>query len=108
MICEASPDATRPNASPGSLFLLLDGTNDRLTASDSIRHPVTVSERRLETMVLRHACLKPAIGVILSLVSWLPAQRVEADDFEKWEKEIAAFEQTDRTSPPPKGGILFI
>jgi len=59
-------------------------------------------------MLLRHACLKPAIGVILSLVSWSPAQPVEADGFEKWEKEIAAFEQADRTSPPPKGGLLFI
>ena len=29
-------------------------------------------------------------------------------DFEKWEKEIAAFEQTDRTNPPPRGALLFI
>jgi lysophospholipase L1-like esterase len=26
----------------------------------------------------------------------------------RWEKEIAAFERADRTSPPPKGGILFV
>src|SRR5438552_2339790 len=29
-------------------------------------------------------------------------------DFGKWEKEIAAYEQMDRTNPPPKGGLLFI
>jgi len=31
-----------------------------------------------------------------------------AHDFARWEKEIAAFEAKDRTSPPPKNGILFI
>jgi lysophospholipase L1-like esterase len=35
--------------------------------------------------------------------------RVDAPhDFAKWEKEVAAYEETDRQSPPPKGGILFI
>ena len=29
-------------------------------------------------------------------------------DFGKWEKEISAFEQTDRTNPPPIGAQLFI
>src|SRR6266481_784004 len=29
-------------------------------------------------------------------------------DFARWESEIAAFEQSDRTNPPPKGGVLFI
>ena len=31
-----------------------------------------------------------------------------AHDFAKWEKEISAFEQRDRTNEPPKGGLLFI
>ena len=31
-----------------------------------------------------------------------------AHDFSKWEKEISAFEQSDRTNPPPKGGLVFI
>jgi lysophospholipase L1-like esterase len=59
-------------------------------------------------MVLQRLRLKPAIGVILSLVSLLLARVVEAEGFEKWEKEIAAFEQGDRISLPPKGGVLFI
>jgi lysophospholipase L1-like esterase len=29
-------------------------------------------------------------------------------NFGKWEKEIAAFEQMDKTNAPPKGGIVFI
>jgi lysophospholipase L1-like esterase len=29
-------------------------------------------------------------------------------DFAKWDKEIAAYEQRDRTNPPPRGGLLFI
>jgi lysophospholipase L1-like esterase len=29
-------------------------------------------------------------------------------DFSRWEKDIAAYEAQDRTSPPPQGGVLFI
>jgi len=29
-------------------------------------------------------------------------------DFARWEKEISAYEQMDRTNPPPKGGLLFV
>ena len=29
-------------------------------------------------------------------------------DFGKWEKEIAAYEQADRTNPPPAGSLVFI
>jgi hypothetical protein len=31
-----------------------------------------------------------------------------ARDYGKWEKEVAAYEEADRRSPPPKGGIPFI
>src|SRR5687768_11119121 len=31
-----------------------------------------------------------------------------ASDSTKWEKEIAAYEERDRRSPPPKGSILFV
>src|SRR2546425_1091850 len=31
-----------------------------------------------------------------------------AHDFAKWEKEISAYEQMDRTNAPPKGALLFI
>jgi lysophospholipase L1-like esterase len=52
---------------------------------------------------------------LLLLVSLLlaPLPRCFADEaplagFAKWEKEIAAFEQRDRETPPPKHGIVFI
>lgn len=52
---------------------------------------------------------------LLSLIAFLmvsPCRPVEcaepASESAKWEKEIAAFEQADRTNPPPKGGLLFI
>jgi len=32
----------------------------------------------------------------------------ETHDYAKWEKEVAAYEASDRQNPPPKGGILFI
>jgi len=43
-------------------------------------------------------------------VALAPQVRAEApvDPFAKWEKEIAAFEQKDRQSPPPKNGIVFV
>ena len=59
-------------------------------------------------MVQRHFHLKAAIGLIVSLGFVPPSRVAQAADFEKWEKEIAAYEQADRTSPPPKGGLLFI
>jgi lysophospholipase L1-like esterase len=37
-------------------------------------------------------------------VGWTQTSR----NTSQWEKEIAAFESQDRTSPPPKGAILFV
>jgi lysophospholipase L1-like esterase len=50
---------------------------------------------------------------LLSLVCLLIVTRTAAcaetnHDFVRWEKEIAAYEQLDRTNPPPKGALLFI
>ncbi len=44
------------------------------------------------------------------MVAFRPvAQGAEAErDFSRWEKEISAYEQMDRTNPPPKGALLFI
>ncbi|MCI0423586.1 MAG: GDSL-type esterase/lipase family protein [Acidobacteria bacterium] len=38
----------------------------------------------------------------------LPSAGAQGADFQKWEKKIAAYEEMDRTSPPPKGALLFI
>ena len=48
------------------------------------------------------------------LAAILPALGQEASphdaksNFAKWEKEVAAYEASDRQNPPPKDGILFI
>jgi lysophospholipase L1-like esterase len=36
------------------------------------------------------------------------ARQTAPHDFVRWEKEISAYEEADRSHPPPKGGILFI
>jgi lysophospholipase L1-like esterase len=46
--------------------------------------------------------LPPALG------QGSPRPYAEARDYAKWEKEVAAYEASDRQSPPPKDGILFI
>jgi len=39
----------------------------------------------------------------------LPVICAESEhNFAKWEKEIATYEQMDKTNPPPKGGLVFI
>jgi lysophospholipase L1-like esterase len=37
-----------------------------------------------------------------------PTRAPARDGFARWEKEIAAFEASDRINPPPKGGIVFV
>jgi len=45
----------------------------------------------------------------LLFASWPATGAAQAPhDFGKWEKEISAYEQMDRTNPPPKGADLFI
>jgi lysophospholipase L1-like esterase len=52
---------------------------------------------RLTTLVLT------AIGVMLVRPGWSD----DKPSFDKWEKDIAAFEQKDKESPPPKNAVLF-
>src|SRR5688572_19482185 len=37
-----------------------------------------------------------------------PAAPAPAHDFARWEKDVAAFEASDRTAPPPKNALLFL
>lgn len=37
-----------------------------------------------------------------------PANSLAAHDSSKWEPEIQKFEEADRTSPPPRNGIVFV
>ena len=64
---------------------------------------ITVMHRRFRT--LRVAVLLSLLGSIGLAARQSPAA---PRDFAQWEKDIAAFEAADRTSPPPKDGILFV
>ena len=49
--------------------------------------------------------------MLLSLILALAPSPVAAQvqhNFAKWDNEIAAFEKSDLTNPPPKGAVLFI
>jgi lysophospholipase L1-like esterase len=59
-------------------------------------------------LMMRKARLAAAIALLISLGIAVPVRMTQAQDFEKWEKEILAYEQADRASPPAKGGLLFI
>src|SRR5512143_2604124 len=49
-----------------------------------------------------------AVIVLLTLCSSRSVWCEETNhNFQKWEKEIAAFEESDLTNPPPKGAVLF-
>jgi len=73
----------------------------KLTA---LRHP---GGSEYHTLAARFAAL--AMGVCLFLAPFRLASGAETNhNFGKWEKEIAAFETTDRTNPPPKNGLVFI
>jgi len=49
-----------------------------------------------------------ALIVLTLVVSFRNAPAAETNhNFAQWEKEIAAFEASDRTNPPPKHGLLF-
>src|SRR5436190_1874133 len=54
---------------------------------------------------------RPAFFSLVAFLLVAPApQGISAAEhnYAKWEKEIAAYEQADRTNAPPKGGVLFI
>lgn len=44
----------------------------------------------------------------LASIPRLELHAQQAHNFARWEKEISAFEAMDRTSPPPKGALLFV
>ncbi|HZR17646.1 MAG TPA: SGNH/GDSL hydrolase family protein [Verrucomicrobiae bacterium] len=46
-------------------------------------------------------CVSPGLAQV-------PTNSVAQRDSRKWEKDIAAFEASDRTNPPPKGCIVFV
>ncbi len=57
---------------------------------------------------MRRAALLSLVAILIG-APWRVALGAGSEhDFEKWEKEITAYEQMDRTNAPPKGALLFI
>ncbi|HSY19297.1 MAG TPA: GDSL-type esterase/lipase family protein [Candidatus Acidoferrales bacterium] len=59
--------------------------------------------------------MRPILQCTVAAVLWfasasfaIGAETNTVHNFDKWEKEIAAFERKDATNPPPKGGLVFI
>ncbi|MDR3458169.1 MAG: GDSL-type esterase/lipase family protein [Verrucomicrobiae bacterium] len=52
-------------------------------------------------------CALAAILLLASQTFGVCAETNAVHNFNKWEREIAAYEQKDATNPPPKGAIVF-
>lgn len=52
--------------------------------------------------------LASLVGFLVAALGCAVVQAQTNHDFTRWEKEIAAYEQMDRTNPLPKGAVLFI
>src|SRR3954447_19918357 len=55
--------------------------------------------------------MRPAFSAALFLCLFVVRLSTAADaahNFDKWEREISAYEKSDRTNPPPKHAIVFI
>ena len=61
-------------------------------------------------MLLRmKSFIRLSLAVVVLIALWSTVLGAETNhDFAKWEKEISAYERTDITNPPPKGGIEFV
>ncbi len=64
------------------------------------RHRALIGQTRVRRVLF---------STLLSLATLHPSLGDDVKhDYSKWEPEIAAFEQRDRTNPPPIGGLLFL
>jgi hypothetical protein len=72
-------------------------------------HCVCFFASALDTMCLMKSDWLAFTCSVLLLATWPSTATEQAThNFDRWEKEISAFEQMDRTNPPPKAAYLFI
>jgi len=57
---------------------------------------------------MRRAPLPLFLSILVLICRQFACCGEAAHNFARWEKDISAFEQQDRTNPPPKGALLFI
>jgi len=56
----------------------------------------------------RRATPSPTMLLVVSLSAWSTAALAQPPEPNRFEKDIQAFEQQDRESPPPEGAVLFV
>lgn len=59
-------------------------------------------------MFMKKNGLTSLVGFLVAALGCTIAQAQTNHNFARWEKEIAAYEQVDRTNPPPPRAVLFI
>jgi hypothetical protein len=67
-----------------------------------------MSATRIQAVALALALTLGTLPLRGESRSQAPAAAKSAHDFARWEKDVAAFEASDRTAPPPTNGILFV
>jgi alpha-L-arabinofuranosidase len=90
----------------GKAFVL---SSADLKAENSLNEPAKVApaERQFAASGQFAYTLAPHSLTVLRVPTQAQSAAVEHDS-SRWEGEIAAYEQADRTNPPPPGGVLFI
>ncbi len=63
--------------------------------------------RRILPSLVALVLLPLALVAQTAAPAW-PKAKPASNDFAKWEKAVAAFEAADKTTPPPKGAVLFV
>ncbi len=63
--------------------------------------------RRLSSLLVALALLPLVAAAQTAAPAW-PKAKPAANNFAKWEKDIAKFEAADQANPPPKGAVLFV
>ncbi len=103
--CRERPPSALP---PGA-----ERVTDRPACDRTSGHSIGLSRSRTSTGFLTRPALASCMAVWMLLGTLLLSARfgVAAETnspFAKWEKEISAFEASDKTNPPPKEAIVFV
>lgn len=93
------------NGSTPAFFVI---SAKRYAAARVVEACSDAKRRRLEEIMRTKLSLwRTGVPLLLALIC-LAAQPAQPPGDDKWEKEIAAFEEADQNDPPPPDGVLFV
>lgn len=81
---------------------------NRLTLPGSLTRTEIKSAPAPRNVLMKRAAMLLLIVALIVTPRRMAVSVEPQHDFGIWEKDIAAFEQRDRSDPPPKGAILFV